>query len=147
MASKQTQIIILALLLSYQIAAGIWAFGSRWPPDLDFPVLLLVGFYVVSFVRATLSRPAPGLSFVWRALFSANLAFFLVGSVLCSLPRPGVCVRVPITHILGFMLSQYWPIFLIRNVIGGCCRRSVIPVTAYLDPVGEWESRPWIWET
>jgi hypothetical protein len=112
-ASKRIQLLTLFSLFLYQIVVVLWAFGPRWPIELGVSFSLLLGFYVVSFIRAYL----PSFSLAWRALFAANLAFFLVGSVLFSLRSPGMCMRIPITYVLGLMLTQYWPIFLIRKLL------------------------------
>lgn len=114
---------ILSLLL-YQIWVFEEMFGPNGLPDGGVPVCLLLVLYVASILRASHPSISKFLFLPWKAVFAANIAFFVVGSICWSIRWPGQCVRIgPVAVLLT--LAHYWPVFVLRKLQGGATYRAV----------------------
>ncbi len=108
------QLLVILALLAYQV----WVFGKMFGygglPDGYVPVYLLLSFYSASLLRASHPSVSTLLFLPWKGLFAANLAFFVVGSIACSIRWSGRCVAIGPVAIL----AHYWPIFALRKLQG-----------------------------
>lgn len=117
------KIIIILSLFGYQV--WVWwrcvgCFGPVYSREiflgLCVPICLLLLLYFTSLARASHYQVNDALWLPWRALFAANVAFLIVGTVSCSITWPGQCTPVgPIAAL--YILTYYWPIFVIRSIL------------------------------